>query len=233
MPLPNWTYNELQQIGVDFASQTEVEAYDAKQESNSLKACQALLEKLEVGLEHTVIEFGTATGNLTIEAAKRCKHAYGIDVSEAMLRYARNKAVKQGVLNISFIHAGFLSYEHCGEPADFIITKFALHHLPDFWKMQALCQAADMLVDGGKLYLQDVIFSFKPQDAEAELERWISSIIQTSGFTREEFEMHVREEYSTYAWILEGMLERAGFTLLKRDYFTPTYAAYLCEKRKA
>ena len=33
-----------------------------------------------------------------------------------------------------------------------------------------------------------------------------------------ELEAHVREEHSTFAWILEGMLQRAGFRVDDADY---------------
>jgi hypothetical protein len=49
-----------------------------------------------------------------------------------------------------------------------------------------------------------------------------------SGFSRGDFETHVREEYSTYAWVLEGFLERAGFEIVESTLSDPEYAEYLC-----
>ena len=226
-----WHYNELQQIGVNFESQVEVEAYDVKQSSNSPEACKDLLDDLGVADEHVLLEYGTATGNLAIEAAKRCKFAYAVDVSKAMLMFAERKAQRQGIRNISFHHAGFLSYEHSDEHVDFIITRYAFHHLPDFWKMQALQKMTSYLKPGGHLHLKDVVFSFEPENAHSEIEKWISEVTTHSGFSQEEFEMHVREEYSTYAWLLEAMFARAGLKVLTKRYLSPTYAEYLCEKR--
>ena len=227
---PNWHYNELQQIGVDFTSQAEVEAYDRKQGSNSPEACRDLLDRLSVGAEDMLLEFGTATGNLTLEAAKRCKYAYGVDVSLPMLEYAKQKAREAGLENVSFHHAGFVSYQHTAAPVDFVVTKFALHHLPDFWKAKALLNIASSMKVGGHLYLQDVIFSFAPEIAEQEIENWINDVTQYSGFTRAEFETHVRDEYSTYDWIMDGLLTRANFKILEKSVESPTYAEYVCEK---
>ncbi|OKH28933.1 class I SAM-dependent methyltransferase [Chroogloeocystis siderophila] len=56
-----------------------------------------------------------------------------------MLSYAQNKAQKTGVTKIEFHQAGFLSYQH-QDQLDFVITKNALHILPNFWKMAALLQ---------------------------------------------------------------------------------------------
>ena len=226
----NWRYNELQQIGVNFSSQAEVEAYDQKQGSNSPEACRELLERLGVGAEDRVLEFGAATGNLTIEAAKRCQHAYGVDVSLPMLEYARVKAERAGVDNVTFAHAGFLSYKHAAPPVDFVVTKFALHHLSDFWKAKALLNIASSLKVGGRLYMQDVIFSFSPQAAEREVEAWIREVTTYSGFTRAEFEAHMRDEYSTFDWIMDELLKRTGFEILEKNVESSAYAEYLCEK---
>jgi putative AdoMet-dependent methyltransferase len=230
---PNWYYTELEQVGVDFENQAEVEAYDRNQPSNSVEESLELLRSLGIQQNHIVIEFGTATGNFAIEVAKYCRFVHAVDVSKVMLEYAHKKAAKQNVNNISLHHGGFLSYVHEGEKADFIITKYAFHHLPDFWKQFGLLRMAEMLKPGGNLYLEDVIFSFAPRDYETSINAWIDEVAKPGGegFTREQFEMHVREEYSTYAWIIEGMLERAGFEILEQNHFSPTYADYLCIKR--
>ncbi len=230
---PRWYYNELAQVGVDFENQAEVEAYDRNQTSNSAEESRDLIKELGIQPSHIVIEFGTATGGFALETAKHGQHVHAVDVSTAMLEYAQKKAVKQHISNISFHHGGFLSYLHKSKQADFIITKYAFHHLPDFWKQHALLRMAEMLKPSGKLYLEDVIFSFAPETYEASINAWIEEVAKPEGegFTREQFEMHVREEYSTYAWVLEGMLERAGFEIQEKNYFSPTYADYLCIKK--
>jgi putative AdoMet-dependent methyltransferase len=188
---------------------------------------------LGIQQRHTLIEFGTATGSFAIEAAKHCKYVHAVDVSKAMLEYAQVKAETQSVKNVSFHHGGFLSYIHEGEKADFIITKYTFHHLPDFWKQHALLRMAEMLKPSGKLYLEDVVFSFAPEVYETSINAWIDEVAKPEGqgFTREQFETHVREEYSTYAWVLEGMLERSCFIIEQKNYFSPTYADYLCVRK--
>ena len=116
---------------------------------------------------------------------------------------------------------------------DVVTTKAALHQLPDFWKQQALLNVAAMLRPGGLFYLWDVVFSFDPADADAELERWIAASGRPAGegFTRADFESHVRDEFSTYAWILEGLLARAGFDIVTSEFPTPTHAEFVCRRR--
>ena len=46
-----------------------------------------------------------------------------------------------------------------------------------------------------------------------------------------ESETHVRDEYSTCDWIMEALLERAGFRVQTADYHDEFLASYLCTKR--
>lgn len=191
---------------------------------------------LDLGLTslHTFIDIGCGAGELTIAAAGICARAIGVDVSPAMLDYARASAMQAGASNAEFIDGGFLTYEHSGELAHVIVTQRALHHLPDFWKAIALHRIADMLDDGGVLFLEDLVYSFAPEDAEAAVEAWIGAVAREdgTGFPRSFFEEHVREEWSTYDWIMEQMLDRAGFDIVHKQYRQQAYAAYRCVKRE-
>ncbi len=51
-----------------------------------------------------------------------------------MLALAKSKAELEGVAGIEFHHAGFLTHNHPDGSVDAIVTTFAFHHLPDFWK---------------------------------------------------------------------------------------------------
>ena len=70
---------------------------------------------------------------------------------------------------------------------------------------------------GGQFILRDVVFSFPPEQYVSRIDSWINDVCGdgTRGWSRSEFEMHVRDEYSTFAWVLEEMLRRAGFTIAR------------------
>ena len=85
-----------------------------------------------------------------------------------------------------------------------------------------------MLRPDGTFYLWDAIFGFDPADAVVELQRWVDAARNTDSFTPEEFETHIREEYSTYDWIIAGMLDRAGLQIVEHNTVTPTHAEFLC-----
>lgn len=228
---PAWYFDEFKMAGVAFHDAAQVEVYDRNQTSSTPEKEQALVTRLEISTNHSVIDLGAGTGNFAIQAALTGAYVYAVDISQSMLSYAQNKAQKTGVTNIKFHQAGFLTYQH-QDQLDFVVTKNALHILPDFWKMAALLRIAALLKPKGVFYLRDAIFSFPPADYEASINEWIRRVAKPegTGWTAKDFEMHVREEYSTYTWIIEGMLTKAGFEIVEASYNTPTYAEYLCIK---
>ena len=227
-----WYFDESKMAGVDFNDVTQVEVYDRNQTTSTLDREQVLVTRLGISAEDSIIDLGAGTGNLAIQAALAGASVHAVDISEIMLNYARSKAQKAGITNIKFHRAGFLSYDHQDDLANFVVTKNALHILPDFWKMTAFLKIAAMLQPKGILYLRDVIFSFSPADYEASIDEWIRKVAKPKGegWTAKDFESHVREEYSTYGWIIEGMLTRAGFEIVEVNYNEATYAEYLCIK---
>ncbi len=83
--------------------------------------------------------------------------------------------------------------------------------------------------------LWDVVYSFEPPDAERRIEAWITETMSADverGWTRAELAEHVRDEHSTYTWLLEPMIERAGFDMIDTNYSASgVFARYLCSKR--
>lgn len=224
---PPWQYDEFQHFGVDFADQAEVEAYDSRQ-GTTIEGEAQLVSRLGILPEHTVLEFGSGTGCFAIAAAQRCARVHAVDISEAMLAYTTARAAGLGLTNLETHHAGFLTYEHADAPVDWIVTKFALHHLPDAWKCVALAKMYNFLAPGGRLFLEDVVFSFPPSQHAVYAQHWIES--KAGGFSKEQFESHVRDEYSTFGFIMEVILQHTGFVIHEAKYQDPMYAEYLCVK---
>ncbi|WP_326600297.1 class I SAM-dependent methyltransferase [Streptomyces sp. NBC_01803] len=226
-----WTFAEYQPVGVDLASTQAVAAYDRNQGTDT-GAKDALLDRLGVTAATRLVDLGCGTGALVIRAAARGAEAHGVDVSPQMLDHAAGRAEAAGV-RAHWHRAGFLDYDHPAQRlADVVTTTSALHQLPDFWKQQALLRMAAMLRPGGTFYLWDVIYSFRAAEADPHLERWIETEGRRpgEGFTREDFATHVREEFSTYDWVIEGMLRRAGLEITARAVPAPTYAEYVCRR---
>ena len=86
---------------------------------------------------------------------------------------------------------------------------------------------------GGILRLWDVVYSFDPGEAPERLEAWCATGRHDveRGWTRAELEEHVRDEHSTFTWLLEPMIERAGFEVVDAEYSDSVFARYVCRKR--
>jgi hypothetical protein len=54
-----------------------------------------------------------------------------------------------------------------------------------------------------------------------------------AGWTAQELAEHVRSEFSTYSWLLDSMLDRAGFDILERSFRRSAYGAYTCRRRSS
>jgi hypothetical protein len=52
------------------------------------------------------------------------------------------------------------------------------------------------------------------------------------GWTAAELAEHMRGEFSTYSWLLESMLDHAGFDVVERRFRRSAYGAYTCTRRE-
>lgn len=232
---PKWQYNENQKFGTDFMDIREVQEYDEWMQKlrNIKEETEEILGWLGTTKRQTLLEFGTGTGAFATEAAARCKMVFAVDISPVMLNFAKKKADARGIKNIKFHKGGFLTYEHMAGKVDAAVSQLALHHLPDFWKLIALRRIFGMLKDGGKLYLRDTVYSFDTDNYENFFNGLVGEIKTATDEKRaKELETAIREEYETLGWIMEGLLEKAGFSLEKAEYRGGFMATYKCIKKK-
>jgi ubiquinone/menaquinone biosynthesis C-methylase UbiE len=235
MPADVWTFDELAHAGDEHLDPAYVAAYDHKAAVDPA-ADLALLRSQGLNATSALVDLGAGTGTFTLAAAPFCRRIVAVDVSTAMLAALRAKAEQLGVTNVEYTRAGFLSFQHAGDPADAVYSRNALHHLPDFWKALALQRTASILRPSGLLLLRDLVFSFKPDQAQTAITSWLAGAASSpeDGWTRDELETHLRQEYSTFTWLLEPMLRHAGFQIRQAEY-SPSgiYAAYLCARDAA
>jgi len=232
MENPKWYYNE-KQSGVDYLDPKIAEEYDNEHMKfrNFKKETEDIVKKLEITPEDTVLDFGCGTGGIALNLAKYCKKVICVDISETMLDVLKDKAKRQGIKNIEIHCAGFLTYNHQQAPVDKIVSKVALHHLPDFWKSIALLRMNDILKPHGKIYLFDVIFTFEPKNHQNVVENMIKNMRNAAGDSMaDETEIHIKDEFSTYDWIMEGLLEKAGLSIDQKDVEAENCISYVCSK---
>lgn len=88
-----------------------------------------------------------------------------------------------------------------------------------------------MLKMEGILYIFDIVFGFEPVEYKNVIENWISYFELKAGKEfRKEAETHIRDEFSTFGWILEGMINKAGFLIEKSRTVDGFMTEYCCKK---
>ena len=219
--MAGWMLDEVASAGRENLDPVHVARYDAKEDAGAAGEV-ALLSAWGLGRGAVVVDIGAGTGQFTLAVAPMCERVVAVDVSPVMLDALRARVEAAGLANVEVVPAGFLSYEHHGPPADFVYSRYALHHLPDFWKGLALTRAAGILRPGGVLRLRDVVFAFDPAEAADRIEAWCATgaaePAREGDWTRAELEEHVRDEHSTFTWLLEPMIRRSGFAIERADY---------------
>jgi SAM-dependent methyltransferase len=227
-----WYPDELAHAGPEHLDEAYVAGYDRKAGPESGEDL-ALLRELGLGERHTLVDLGAGTGSLALAAAPCCHRVVAVDVSPAMLSLLTERARRLGLQNLEVVRGGLLSYRHEGAAADFVYSRNVLHHLPDFWKAVALTRIAEIMRPGGVLLLRDLVFSFDPTETDEAIETWLAGAAARpeEGWTRAELEEHLRAEYSTFSWLLEPMLERAGFAMRRAEHSANRiFSAYVCVK---
>jgi ubiquinone/menaquinone biosynthesis C-methylase UbiE len=228
-----WAIDETAFAGAEHLDPDFVAGFDEKQGRPGAAEDVALLEACGLDAHSTVVDLGAGTGQFAIPAARTFGTVVAVDVSAPMLEVLSDRAAAERLTGLRCVHAGFLSYEHAGPPADAVHTRNALHQIPDFWKAVALSRIAGFLRSGGVLRIHDLVYDCGPSEVEEVFERWFAGAATdpSRGYTREDFVEHVRNEHSTFRWLFEPMLDAAGFEIADVEFSAGVYGTYTCTRR--
>jgi len=229
MRTADWQWDEMRQVGTDYTDLKEIAAYDVRMASfRDVDAeNREMLGMLNLPAGAAVLEIGCGTGRFARAAAAAGLAVTAIDVSARMLEYVGQRIKTDGLPEIATQHAGFLTMEFPAACFDAAVSGAALHHLPDAWKLVALRNVARTLKTGGQFILRDVVFVLSEGEApENSFERF------ADGFPnmRVEAARHVAREFSTYDWIVEGLLSRAGFEIRAVNRASDSFVVYHCRR---
>lgn len=167
-----------------------------------------VIELAKVKPGDTVLDVACGTGSLTLTARSYAGpggKVYGIDASPEMIEVAKNKVARSGqdvVFDVGLIEK--LAFPEA--TFDVVITRLAIHHLPDDLKRAGFAEILRVLKPGGHLLIAD----FNPP-ANPVISHLLSALVGP----------HMMQ---TNVSTLPAMLESAGFVELASG---PTRSAFL------
>jgi ubiquinone/menaquinone biosynthesis C-methylase UbiE len=234
-----WMLDEQAFAGDEHLDPRFVAAYDRKQGTVPDEAAAedlVILRSHGVGARSTVVDLGAGTGRFVATIAPRVARVIAVDISRPMLERLQQRLDGLEVTaEVEVVRSGLLRYEHQGELADAVHCRNVLHQLPDAFKVLALHRIARMLRPGGVLRLRDLVYDTTPDRFAEHLYGWFTGAVEDPavGYTAEDLAEHVRTEHTTFTWLLEPMLLRAGFDIVDRSVHRGSYAAYTCIRRRS
>ncbi|AHF99301.1 S-adenosylmethionine-dependent methyltransferase [Halostagnicola larsenii XH-48] len=132
--------------------------------SPEYRACADLvIDHADPGSDDIVLDLATGTGAIALALAPHAERVVGRDISEGMLEQARAKADEQGLENVSFDQGSFREPAYSGQ-VDIVTSNFAMHHLADAEKREAIDVVAKL--EPRLFVLGDVMFFDEPDPDE-------------------------------------------------------------------
>ena len=129
-------------------------------------ACVDLvIEHADPRADEVVLDLGTGTGAIALSLSAKATQVIGRDISTEMLDVADRKATERGIENVSFDTGSFRSPNYEG-PAHVITSNYAMHHLDDEGKREAIGVIADFRPR--RFVLGDVMFFGDPDPADPD-----------------------------------------------------------------
>jgi cyclopropane fatty-acyl-phospholipid synthase-like methyltransferase len=138
--------------------------YDDNQDSPEYRAAADLVVgHADPDADETVLDLGTGTGAIAFGVASDAGRVIGRDISDGMLEQARHKADKEGIDSVEF-GTGRFREPNVDANVDIVTSNFAMHHLADEEKREAIEVIAGLNPD--RIVLGDVLFFAGPDPDE-------------------------------------------------------------------
>jgi SAM-dependent methyltransferase len=132
--------------------------YDDEKTAEYNECVALVLKHVDAGGDETVLDLGCGTGAIALGVAEDAGRVIGRDISEGMMAQGREKAADRGLENVAFGEGRFRA-PNVGDDdtdVDIVTSNFAMHHLSDAEKREAVDVVADL--DPRRIVLGDVMF---------------------------------------------------------------------------
>ena len=144
-------------------SERAAEYDDSK--SDEYRACADLVVSYaDPDPDDVVADLGAGTGAITLAIAPDASRVVARDISEGMMEEGRRKASEARITNVEFAYGEFREPNLEGVDVDVITSNFALHHLSDDEKREAIRVMAN--TGARRIVLGDVMFFGEPNPEE-------------------------------------------------------------------
>lgn len=166
--------------------------YSDLADSSCCLSCGGAINHANVTEGEVCIDLGSGRGTDVIRLAEKAGEkgfAYGIDISEGMIRKSIDTTTRLGIKNAGFISSPLEKINLSSEIADLIISNCTINHSAD--KQIVWNEISRLLKKGGRFVISD-IYSMSPvpeeyrNDPVAVSECWAGSV------TRQEYIDQVR-----------------------------------------
>ena len=166
------------------------------------------------------VDLGSGRGADVIRLAQEVGengYAYGIDISEGMLRKARKSAAKLGINNVEFIQSELEEIQIPSETVDLIISNCTINHASD--KLKVWNEIERILKKKGRFVVSD-IYSTKEVPVEYQIDPQAVAECWAGATTRQQYldtlagvgfkDIEIIEESAPYK---KGKIEVVSFTI--------------------
>jgi arsenite methyltransferase len=190
------------------------------EENNCCLSCGGAINYSNVSEGEVCVDLGSGKGSDVLRLADEVGEtgkAYGIDVSEGMLKKARKNAVKLGIANVEFLHSELEEIRLESDTAHLVISNCTINHASD--KFRVWSEIERILKKSGRFVVSDIYsITEVPEkyrnDPQAVAECWAGAVtkqaymdtLERVGFTS----IEIIEESKPYP---KGEIEVASFTI--------------------
>src|SRR5258708_21325634 len=116
-----WLVEELASAGRENLDAAHVERYDGKMDARAVDEV-GLLRSWGLDASSVVVDLGCGTGQFALAVAPECRRVVAVDVSPVMRERLNRKCEGAVLSNVEVVDAGFLTYDHAGDPADVVYS---------------------------------------------------------------------------------------------------------------
>src|SRR3990167_9138180 len=143
------------------------------------KFYQKIADQIPKDKRVQILDVGTGTANLAIAIKKRSPKAEisGIDPDEKILKIAKEK-IKKEELDIKLVKAFAQKLPFKKQSFDWVVSSFAVHHIPSQLKKQAFYEMYRVLRSGGTILIIDIGV---PKNLLAKIAGTVFSLIEAVG----------------------------------------------------